>query len=138
MDSKSKELRDPPDSEIANNNFIMIYTTSRPFCLTVSGRHLGEMMLMHHQTAQVQGQSQQAAPPPFSVKQADWSQQQGGDQLRGGAPDRSGGLAVWLSLTSRPDSVALFDFKAQQCGQHREARQCSQHRRPSSLADFKA
>ena len=74
-------LRDSPDSEIANNDFI--YSMSRPLRLTASGRHLSEIMSIIIQlfTAQVQGWSQQATLLHFSVKLADQSQQQGGNQL---------------------------------------------------------
>ena len=52
-------------------------------------------MLIINQLKFKAGTSQQAAPPHFGVELADRSQQQGGDRLRGGAPEGFRGPTAW-------------------------------------------
>jgi len=63
------ELEDSPDSEIAKIEEAT--STSRPLCITASSMQAPRRDDAHHQPAQVQGRSQQAAPPHFGVELAD-------------------------------------------------------------------
>ena len=76
------------NTEIANNDFI--YSMSRLPHLAALGRHLSEMMYIINQPKFKAGHSKPLEiHPPFSVELAGRSQQQGGDRLREGAPNRS-------------------------------------------------
>ena len=89
LDSKLKDEPRQPRLARLRDRKQRLHLLNKQAALPHGIRPASERDDTHHQPAQVQGWTQQAARPHFGVELADRSQQQGGDRLRGGTPNGS-------------------------------------------------